>query len=293
MALAVAVFASPALVPGTTGKADAAIFAGISVTVAPPALMTYEQPPMPAPGYIWTPGYWAWNGVSYYWVDGAWVEPPEIGYLWTPAWWDFVDGAYIFHAGYWGDHVGWYGGIDYGCGYGGRGYDGGYWDHGHFRYNQAVNNFGRVHVTNFYNRPVHEAAFDRRGVAVAHDPEHAGFRGQPVNHPGGNRPPAAYDNRPVGEAHHPQPLSHWAVAHPAAHAAPASFHPAVSHAPAADHPVRQAQPARFQPAHYQAPRPVQHAQPARVQQARFQPARHAQPAARTPARGNDGHGRVR
>jgi hypothetical protein len=38
---------------------SAASFAqiGISITIAPPALPVYEQPPHPAQGYIWTPGY--------------------------------------------------------------------------------------------------------------------------------------------------------------------------------------------------------------------------------------------
>src|SRR6202158_2360966 len=33
----------------------------ISVTIAPPELPVYEQPPVPGPGYLWTPGYWAYG----------------------------------------------------------------------------------------------------------------------------------------------------------------------------------------------------------------------------------------
>ncbi len=36
---------------------------GVSVTIAPPELPVYEQPLCPGDGYIWTPGYWAWDGV--------------------------------------------------------------------------------------------------------------------------------------------------------------------------------------------------------------------------------------
>src|SRR6516225_11365812 len=51
---------------------------GIAVDVAPPPLPVYDQPPIPAPGYIWTPGYWAWDDATgYYWVPGTWVLPPE------------------------------------------------------------------------------------------------------------------------------------------------------------------------------------------------------------------------
>ena len=62
---------------------------GISITVGPPALPVYEQPPCPAEGYIWTPGYWAYDydGGDYYWVPGTWVEPPQVGFLWTPGYW--------------------------------------------------------------------------------------------------------------------------------------------------------------------------------------------------------------
>ena len=114
----------------------------------------YEQPPIPDPGYIWTPGYWAYGPDGYYWVPGTWVEPPEVGVLWTPGYWGWNDGIYVWNPGYWGPHIGFYGGVDYGYGYGGVGYEGGHWDHGVFAYNQTVNNFGGVHITNVYSKTV-------------------------------------------------------------------------------------------------------------------------------------------
>ncbi len=36
----------------------------------PPELPVYEQPPIPAPGYVWVPGYWGIGPVGYYWVPG-------------------------------------------------------------------------------------------------------------------------------------------------------------------------------------------------------------------------------
>jgi hypothetical protein len=60
----------------------------------------------------------------------------------------------VLHAGYWGPHVGFYGGINYGFGYGGVGYEGGYWEHGVFNYSQTVNNFGSISVTTVYNKAV-------------------------------------------------------------------------------------------------------------------------------------------
>ncbi len=133
-----------------------AAFSGpvIQAEEPPPPLPEYEQPPMPAPGYQWTPGYWAWNNTDYYWVPGVWVEPPRVAVLWTPPYWGFVAGVYMFHPGYWAPHVGFYGGINYGFGYGGNGYAGGRWDNGRFFYNRAVNNFGAVHVGATYDAPV-------------------------------------------------------------------------------------------------------------------------------------------
>jgi hypothetical protein len=130
----------------------------VSITVPPPPLPVYAQPVIPGPGYIWTPGYWAWGPEGYYWVPGTWVMPPAVGVLWTPGYWGWVDGRYFWHAGYWGPTVGFYGGIHYGFGYFGVGFVGGHWDHDHFFYNRAVNNFGNVHITNVYNAPVHNVS---------------------------------------------------------------------------------------------------------------------------------------
>ena len=67
--------------------ANASVALGISVNFAPPELPVYVQPEIPAPGYIWTPGYWAWSPAGYYWVPGTWVLPPAVGLLWTPGYW--------------------------------------------------------------------------------------------------------------------------------------------------------------------------------------------------------------
>jgi hypothetical protein len=122
----------------------------ISVRVGPPALPVYEQPLCPGPGYLWTPGYWAWNDeAGYYWVPGTWVLAPA-GMLWTPGYWGWSDGLYVWHAGYWGPHIGFYGGVNYGFGYGGVGFVGGEWRGGAFYYNTAVVRVDSVHVTNVY-----------------------------------------------------------------------------------------------------------------------------------------------
>ena len=128
---------------------------GISVDIEPPPLPVYDQPPIPAPGYLWVPGYWAWDDdTGYYWVPGTWVLPPEPELLWTPGYWGWNDGVYVFNDGYWGPQIGFYGGVAYGFGYTGVGYEGGYWRNGAFFYNQSVNNISNVSITNVYNKTV-------------------------------------------------------------------------------------------------------------------------------------------
>lgn len=135
------------------------LFAQVRITVAfgPPALPVYEQPLCPGEGYIWTPGYWAWDDDfdDYYWVPGTWVLAPEAGFLWTPPYWGWNDGLFVFYDGYWGPEVGFYGGIDYGFGYFGTGFVGGRWEGDRFFYNRAVENVNVVNVRNVYNETVH------------------------------------------------------------------------------------------------------------------------------------------
>ena len=83
--------------------------------------------------------------------------------LWTPGYWGVVSGVYLFHRGYWGPHVGFYGGIAYGHGYGGQGYEGGQWQNGQFFYNRSVNNIGNnTHITNVYEKTVVEQQHDHQ-----------------------------------------------------------------------------------------------------------------------------------
>src|ERR1019366_8448315 len=72
-----------------------------------------QQPPPPLPEY-------------------SQPECPGEGYLWTPGYWGFIGSRYRYHYGYWGRHIGYYGGINYGNGYVGVGYQGGYWSGNRF-----------------------------------------------------------------------------------------------------------------------------------------------------------------
>ena len=137
--------------------------APIEADQPPPELPVYDQPEAPAPNYIWTPGYWDYAPVGYYWVPGVWVAAPFPGALWTPCYWSFYGGRYRFHHGYWGLHIGFYGGINYGFGYYGEGYRGGYWNGNNFYYNRSINHIS-PRITNVY---VHNVTIVNAGNRVS------------------------------------------------------------------------------------------------------------------------------
>ena len=148
----------------------APVDADVQAEAVPPALPDYEQPECPQEGYLWQPGYWAYRpDGGYYWVPGVWSAPPTVGLLWTPPYWGYEGRFYIFHPGYWGNTIGFYGGVYYGYGYGGHGYYGGEWRDGHFRYNTEV---VRVNTT-----VVHTTYIDRTVVVNNRVINHTSFNG--------------------------------------------------------------------------------------------------------------------
>ena len=144
----------------------------ISVNFAPPALPVYEQPICPEPNLMWTPGYWAYGQLGYFWVPGAWVPAPYQGAYWTPGYWGWSNGNYVFNQGYWGPQVGYYGGVNYGGGYLGIGFAGGEWRGGFFAYNTAV-----VHVNTASFQHIHRPHGYRKKYRSQSRPR--GLRRQP------------------------------------------------------------------------------------------------------------------
>ncbi|MGZ3756410.1 MAG: YXWGXW repeat-containing protein [Mucilaginibacter sp.] len=171
--------------------AQVSVGIGVSVRIAPPAIPVYTQPPCPVDGYLWTPGYWAYDDADgYYWVPGVWIAPPHPGLLWTPGYWGYEGGLYGFHAGYWGPHIGFYGGVNYGFGYGGVGFIGGEWHDGAFRYNTAVVN---VNTTVVHNTYIDRTVINNTTVVN----NRASFNG-----PGGvNRQPLDNERQAMNEQH--------------------------------------------------------------------------------------------
>jgi WXXGXW repeat (2 copies) len=257
---------------------SAASFAqiGVSVSFGPPALPVYEQPICPEDGYIWTPGYWAWDGNNYYWVDGTWVESPEVGFLWTPGYWGWGGDAFLFHEGYWGPHVGYYGGINYGYGYGGRGYEGGRWENNHFYYNTSVNRINNQSVHNTYNTRVENTS----GSRVSYNGGNGGVNARPSTqedtydkerHTG----PVAAQNQHVQQARS-DPKSRAATSRPEeskGNSVPAKEVSATSKAPERTAPANEARPANNSEARANA----------NIHANEVQPHKYAAPAAGNPA----------
>jgi hypothetical protein len=65
-----------------------------------------------------------------------------------------VGGVYRFNVGYWGPHIGYYGGVNYGFGYVGVGFAGGRWVGNSFAYNRTVVNVNVTNIHNTYNETV-------------------------------------------------------------------------------------------------------------------------------------------
>jgi hypothetical protein len=162
----------------------------VSVRIGPPLLPVYVQPRLPGAGYIWTPGYWGWSepDQDYYWVPGTWVRPPRVGVLWTPGYWGVEGGLFRWRLGYWGPRVGFYGGVNYGFGYGGSGYQGGRWNGRVFNYNTTVNNVDRTVIRNVYtvkvvnNVNVTRVSYNGGPNGVKAEPTAVQLREQQVQH---------------------------------------------------------------------------------------------------------------
>lgn len=174
-ALCMTLFAVLGLVPFKPALAQVAI----SVNFAPPALPVYDQPQCPEDGYLWVPGYWAWDAdyQDYYWVPGTWVPAPQPGYLWTPPWWGWNNGAYVFNEGYWAPQVGFYGGVNYGFGYFGQGFGGGRWQNNHFYYNTAVVNVNTTIIRNVY---INRTVIVNNNAHVSYNGGQGGIRARPT-----------------------------------------------------------------------------------------------------------------
>jgi len=88
--------------------ADIAAEQTAQAPVAPPPAKA-EAPPPPATAsatLVWTPGYWAWNGGAYIWIDGAWRIPPKPGAQWVGPTWHARGSVHVLAPGGWSIRIG-------------------------------------------------------------------------------------------------------------------------------------------------------------------------------------------
>ena len=71
----------------------------VHVGVAPPEAR-YEAVPPPRHGYVWAPGYWAWNGHKHVWKSGHWVKERH-GHHYVAENWEHRGDRWYFHNGHW------------------------------------------------------------------------------------------------------------------------------------------------------------------------------------------------
>jgi hypothetical protein len=84
---------------------------GLSINLGGPAVVVQPPPPPPEaeevppppppPQYVWTPGYWSWNGGQYVWVPGSY-QVAQTGRHWVRHHYE-PDGAggWTFVPGHW------------------------------------------------------------------------------------------------------------------------------------------------------------------------------------------------
>ncbi|MGO4377594.1 YXWGXW repeat-containing protein [Pseudoduganella sp. RAF53_2] len=91
-----------AMAAASLGSAALPLAASADVLVvrtAPPP-MRDEVVPAAREGYVWTPGYWRYNGHRYVWTHGKYVRERH-GYYWREPAWKENNGRWEFTRGNW------------------------------------------------------------------------------------------------------------------------------------------------------------------------------------------------
>lgn len=72
---------------------------GVYLNIAPPAVR-YEAVPAPRSGYVWSNGYWQYNGSQHVWVDGDW-QSERPGYTYYQPRWVENNGRWGYQGSRW------------------------------------------------------------------------------------------------------------------------------------------------------------------------------------------------
>jgi hypothetical protein len=73
----------------------------VYVNVAPPKPIEESQGVSPGTSYVWTKGYYRWDGTTYIWVDGGWKRPPRAGAVWISGTWKHSRKGWYWVEGRW------------------------------------------------------------------------------------------------------------------------------------------------------------------------------------------------
>jgi hypothetical protein len=98
-ALAAAAVSTSALIAPAMLSPAAAQSLNIQIGTPPPAPI-YEAVPAPRAGYVWTPGYYRYEGNRYLWTSGRYVAD-RPGYRWAPDRWERGQNGWYHVSGRW------------------------------------------------------------------------------------------------------------------------------------------------------------------------------------------------
>jgi hypothetical protein len=73
----------------------------VYVHVAPPKAPDETRGISPGTAYVWTKGYYRWDGTTYIWVDGGWKRPPRAGATWVSGTWKHSSKGWYWVDGHW------------------------------------------------------------------------------------------------------------------------------------------------------------------------------------------------
>lgn len=69
--------------------------------VPPVPAENVPAPPEPRVALIWRPGHYDWDGTSYVWIPGEWVERAGHGTLWQDGYWQRTGGTEVWVPAHW------------------------------------------------------------------------------------------------------------------------------------------------------------------------------------------------
>jgi hypothetical protein len=96
---AATILLAAAICIGSLAPAQAQLSISIDIGTPPPATRV-EVVHEARPGWIWTPGYWSWEGHRHVWREGSWIKQ-RPGMRWEAARWERHGERYHFDPGHW------------------------------------------------------------------------------------------------------------------------------------------------------------------------------------------------